>query len=461
MPVNSTHPQYDEIRQDWQLMDDSLAKGDAIKRAGTAYLPKTAGMIELEREAQASGSELDVVEARKMYEAYKARAVYPLWVQDGLRAMIGLLSTQELTIDLPPRLQDLESLATSDGFGIKQLWLRTCACLLAKGRAPLVGDYDQSGSPFIAEYSPESAINWRESTVDGRSDLVLAVFEEQKASDATDEFSHDTETVYRVYRLIDGKAQVDLMTESGAIIDSGEIGTVSGANISQLTYLPIVYAGTTDNSPSVDEIPLLSMARAALKYYQLSADYYTSLHYTGHPQPVVTGMNDSDSLSVTGPMAAWALPEGANAYYMEFSGPGISATREAMTDQRDAALEAGARVMDVGAESGEARKARQEDQRMTLYGVAKSAAAAIEQVCRYLAEWIGADPNAVSVAVEPEFSTADVDAAMLNIVGNLRLAGEVPRQVLYEAIRKAGISDMTDDEMDTLNEGGDLVDDAA
>ena len=459
MPVSSKHPQYAEHIDDWTMMLDALAGERAIKNKATGYLPKTSGMVEAEAAAAEDGG-LTPEQARQLYNAYKARAVYPLWVKDSLRTMMGLVAKQELTVELPPQMADLENQATADGFSLKQLWERVVSALLTTGRAPLLADFDDSARPYVAEYSAASGINWREGVIGGRRDLILAVFEEQRDTGEGDEFEPRTETAYRVLSLTDGAATVRVLNEHGQDLEDIEtLGRTSGENTQAIDFLPVVYVGTTDNSPDVDEIPLLTMAQAALKSYQLSADYFTSLHYTGHPQPVVTGLHEDTELKVTGPMAAWVLPEGGDAKYMEFSGPGIEKTREAMQDQRAAALEVGARVLDVGAESGEARKARQDDQHSTLYGLVKQATAGIEQLLRYQAAWMGLDPERVVVSVEPSFSRQDIDAALFQILANLRLAGEIPRQVVYEAMRKAQVTDLSDDELDALNEGGDLGDD--
>lgn len=461
MPVNSQHPQYADHIDDWKMMADALAGERSIKNGGTLYLPKTAGIKEAEKASEEDGG-LTPVQARQLYNDYKARAIYPLWVKDSLRTMMGLVAKQELEIELPAAMEALKENATPDGFDIKTLWLRIVASLLTKGRAPIVGDFDDSAEPYIAEYSPESSINWGESASHGRRDLVLAVFEEERDTGNGDEFEPTTEKAYRVFSMRDGQAIVRFLREDGSAIEEEEVlGRQSGAQLDPISFLPVVYVGTTDNNPGVDEIPLLTMAQAALKSYQLSADYYTSLHYTAHPQPVVSGLDDGAELRVTGPMAAWLLPENGKADYLEFSGQGVEATRKAMEDQKSAALEVGARVLDVGAESGEARKARQDDQHSTLYGVVKQAASGIEQMCRYLAEWMGLDADMVTVAVEPTFSRADVDAAMLQILSNLRLAGEVPRQVIYEALRKAQLTELSDDQLDALNEGGDGLTDEA
>ena len=269
-----------------------------------------------------------------------------------------------------------------------------------------------------------------------------------------DEFSHDSEARYRVLDLFEGAYRVRLLADNGEPVeDESTPGTDQGP----LDFIPLVYLGSTDNNADTDEIPLLTMAKAALKSYQLSADYYTSLHYTAHPQPwVAADLGDKD-LSVSGPMAAWMIPEGGQVGYLEFEGAGVEATRTAMQDQRNTALEAGARVIDAGAdESGEARKARQSDQHTSLYSVVVTAAEGIEQLLRYFGRWLNlpqSDIDAITFKVEPEFSKAEIDAAMMGIVRDLRLADEVPQAVLFESLRKAQLTSLTDEELLALLDG--------
>src|SRR5690606_17768057 len=111
--------------------------------------------------------------------------------------------------------------------------------------------------------------------------------------------------------------------------------------------------------------------------------------------------------------AAWDLGPNGSCGYLEFQGAGIEAVRQAMDDQKNAALEAGAKVMDIGGtESGEARKARQNDQHATLHSMVITAAEGIEQGLRYLADWLGFDEKQVSFTVKPDFTSAGVDAQL-------------------------------------------------
>lgn len=425
MSVTTMHPDYDAHLPEWEMMDDALEGERAIK-AKENYLPKPAGMVEAEK---LSG------ENRYLYEGYRDRAQYEHWVRDSLRSMMGLVSRLQPEIELPARMQAMEQNATDDGFSLKQLFLRMVRQAVSHGRVPTVVNIDEQGQPYFATYRATNATNWKEATVEGRQDLVLAVFREFREK-GDDVFSHDTEAVYRVYVLDDGVCFTEVQGSDGQIIEERRpLGTVAtGGQVAKgLEFLPVIYCGSTDNAPAVDEVPLLTMARAAIKSYQLSADYFTSLHYTSHPQPWVSGLEGDKPLSVTGPSAAWDLGPDGECGYLEFQGAGIDAVRRAMQDQKGAALEAGAKVMDVaGTESGEARKARQDDQHATLHTIVVTVAEAIEQGLRYIAEWIGENPDGVKFTVKPEFSTPVIDPAIAQQLLQAVMAGKISADAYWQ-----------------------------
>lgn len=418
MSVTSTHPSYDSHLVEWQMMDDSLTGESAIK-ASSKYLPKPSGMVEAEKQEASN---------KYLYESYRDRAQYEHWVRDSLRSMMGMVSRLEPEITLPSGMASLVDNATDDGFGLKQLFFRMVRQAISHGRVPTVVNIDDKGQPYFSTYKTVNAINWKTLNVDGRLDLVLAVFVEFREKDPEDEYSHESVQVYRVYKLIDGVCHSGVVDENDKVIEEftplGAQGS-GGELLRGLDYLPVIYCGSTDNAPDVDEVPLLSMARAALKSYQLSADYFTSLHYTSHPQPWVSGLDKDADLSVTGPSAAWDLGPNGECGYLEFQGAGIEAVRTAMQDQKGAALEAGAKVMDVsGIESGEARKARQDDQHATLHSIVITVAEAIEQGLRYIADWLGLKGEVI-FSVKPEFVVPQIDPQVLAQVQQAVLAGGV------------------------------------
>lgn len=419
MPVTTTHPDYDRHLPEWQAIDAALA-GEAAIKADAKNLPKPSGM--------AAAEKLDPDNAY-LYKGYTERAQYEQWVKDSLRTMMGLVSRLQPEIELPAGMEYMRENATDDGFSLRQLFMRVVRQSVSHGRTPLLVNVDDSGKAYMTAYQAASAINWKLGNQGGRNDLILAVMRETRPADEDDEFSHEVDTVYRVLYMRDGGCFTRVEDGDGKIIEAERALGASdarGSTVRVLDYIPIVYAGSTDNSPDVDEVPLLSMARAALKSYQLSADYFTSLHYTSHPQPWVSGLTEDKEITVTGPSAAWDLGENGSCGYLEFQGAGIEAVRQAMQDQKLAALEAGAKVMDVGGvESGEARKARQNDQHATLHSIVVTAAEAIEQALRYAAHWLGFDEEQVKFTINPTFVERFVDPQVLTAIQQAVLAGGV------------------------------------
>lgn len=436
MPVQSTNPDYDRHLPEWQLMDAALEGEDAIK-ANVANLPKPSGMVEAEKQDGAGN--------RYLYENYTARAQYDHWVRDSLRSMMGLVSRLQPEIQLPRGMLGMLENATADGFGLKQLFFRLVRQIISHGRIPLVANVDDNGLPYFSTYGAVNAINWKTASQSGRQDLVLAVFREFREKAGNDEFTHECEPVYRVFAMREGVCHSSVWNDAGEVIeDERPLGT-TGADqrlVRGLEYIPVVYCGSTDNGPDVDEVPLLSMARAALKSYQLSADYFTALHQTSHPQPWVSGLDENVDLSVTGPSAAWDLGPNGSCGYLEFQGAGIEAVRKAMDDQRNAALEAGAKVMDIGGtESGEARMARQNDQHATLHSMVVTAAEGLEQGLRYLADWLGFDETEVSFTVKPDFTSVGVDPQLAAQLLTAAQAGIVSHDSFWQYLSTGKLPD--------------------
>lgn len=447
MPVTTTHPDYNRHLPEWQAIDAALA-GEAAIKADAKNLPKPSGMVEAEKVDAANGY---------LYKGYTERAQYEHWVRDSLRSMMGLVSRLQPEIELPPGMEYMRENATDDGFSLRQLFMRTVRQIVSHGRVPLLVNVDDKSQAYMTAYRAESAINWKLGNQEGRNDLILAVMRETRPSDEADEFSHDVDTVYRVLLMRDGSCLTRVEDADGNVVEEERLLGVTdsgGQIVRALEYIPVVYAGSTDNSPDVDEVPLLSMARAALKSYQLSADYFTSLHYTSHPQPWVSGLQDDKPISVTGPSAAWDLGENGSCGYLEFQGAGIEAVRQAMQDQKHAALEAGAKVMDVGGtESGEARKARQNDQHATLHSIVVTAAEAIEQALRYAAHWLGFDESKVKFTVNPTFVEHTVNPQVLTILQQAVLAGGVSWESYWTFLTTGKMPERGYDEEALLIEG--------
>lgn len=413
MPVSTQHQDYIKLLPKWQLMKDVL--NEQVKEKREVYLPRTAGQ--------------KAVNIPEIYEAYLHRADFPSFTSDSLRSMIGLVSRLEIASDLPDALKSIENNATADGFGLKALFDRTVENSLGYGRQGLLVDIDADGKPYIAYYDTFSIINWKESNNNGRKDLTLVVLVENWLKETNDEFSHDTEIVYRVLDLQDGKYRVRTFDSNGQLKEE-KLDTLNGIN-----YIPFIFVGSVDTNPDPDPIPLWTMGKCAIKSYQISADYYHDLHLTCHPQAWVSGLSPDEEIAYSGAGMIWKIPQGGNCDYLEISGNGIERNRIAIQDLRSSAMESGARVIDIGVESGEAREARQNDQHATLHSVVKVAVNAINQAIKYMAEILKVQYKEPLFTVTIDFKAAGVDATILANLFNAVMADKISSTTYWDYLR--------------------------
>lgn len=449
--VKTRHPGYVRSMPRWSKMHDILDWAENQKHVssflgmnGYRYLPMPAGI----KEALASADQKIRQSGQEAEAEYMSRAIMPTWVKDARRAMVGMARELDSHIELPPNLEYIRENAGADGTGIEQLLCRVISETLAYGRCALLVDVDDNGKPFIAMYDAFSLINWKQGNVGGRRDLTLAVFEEH-VEKGEDEFSHDSVPRWRVLSIDkDGWYTVrKFEDEEGNVVVDDTLLTSKGG---RLNYIPLVICGSRGNEPDVDEMPLEGMMFASLTYYVVSADYQHSLHLTSHPQVWMsnTGKVNGDAVNFTGAGTAWLFERDVNLGYLEPQCSGMSEARTWMETQKNAAMEAGSRAMDVGAESGEARKARQSDQRATLGTVIVSAAQAIEACLRTAAEIMGiANPEkTVKYEVKADFSSSDVNPQMAAQIAAAVDSGKISKEAYWIYLNTGRLPERSYDE---------------
>jgi hypothetical protein len=106
------------------------------------------------------------------------------------------------------------------------------------------------------------------------------------------------------------------------------------------------------------------------------------------------------------------VPLQGDAKYIGVTADGLAEQRQALDADRTRAREAGSRLLEPRrgqAESGEALKVRVAAQTASLYQIAHTGAAGLERILRACAEWVGADPDEVSVTPNLDFAETPVE----------------------------------------------------
>jgi hypothetical protein len=301
--VDSTHPDFDEVRPDWDLMRDCLEGERKIKERGEVYLPKPSGF----NQRDDGGKE--------EYRAYKCRAKFPTIVSPILRGMAGILNSVEPEIDLPPALEGITEKATITGDSIEIVYRRIVRELLTTGRAtllvdlPPLGEAEPGALPFLCLYEAERLINWSK-------DKKFFVIDETRLERTG--FSWWPRRQYRVLEINEaGQYQVTLhdLSQSGSSITDPTFPNMRGGD--RLPEIPLVVMGAMDLNTEVGEVPLLGVSQAALAEYRLDADYRHQLYISGQETFVVTGIEKNEAPTILGASVILTFKEGAEASYVD------------------------------------------------------------------------------------------------------------------------------------------------
>ena len=429
MPVDQLHPLHAARAADWRLVRDCLAGEGAVKGRLEAYLPMTPGQ-RLETPRPASNAD---------YLAYQGRADFPDLVRLTLDACGGLIHRRPATVSLPPELEPLRRSASPDGLGLADLHRRLTRNVLLTGRHGLLVDAPAGGAalPYVADYTAESMVNWREEG--GRADMV--VLREDHPLPGPDPFAHVTEPRWRVLTLGAAGYRQGLWHRRDEE-DFARLAEYAPGGAAGLDELPFVFVGATDLTPAPHHIPMLPLARMALRIFRLSADYKQALFLTSQPTPVIAGVEPGQEglPEQIGASTIWYLPAEARAYYLEVGGAGIEAHRQAIGDLQDQALQMGARLMEGGrgAESAEALRIRAAAQTVSLTDVARTTAAGLERALRMAARWAGADPDRVTVEPNLDFTENVLSAEAVRQLTQAWKDGAFDRSVLAWNLRRGG-----------------------
>jgi hypothetical protein len=417
--VDSHHPYYDLRIEEWQLMRDAARGETAIKCEETTYLPMPSGFTKRPDKGVA------------LYGAYKMRAQFPEIVGPTVGGMIGVIHRTESQIEMPDAMQPLWEKATKDGLPLETLHARITAELLTTGRYALLAGAASTGSdlPYLATYCTEALINWSET-----SDFFVL----DESGLVRDGFDWVEEKQYRVLELVDGKYQATVY--GGDTLGAGDPVNPTARGGQPLEEIPFVVMGARDLSLDPETPPLIGVARSAVSMYQLSADYRWQLFMTGQETLFIINGDEPETVGAGVIVSLKADGEQTpDAKYVGPAGTGIAAHRTAITDERNNAVAAGARLFDTDApaqESGDARRLRFAAQTATLVTIAQASAKGLEKALRYIAVMMGLDPE--KVIVKPNLSFIDSALTPDEVVNVIKgwQEGGYSYQTMYERLQK-------------------------
>lgn len=420
MAVSEKHPTYTPRRRsDWLLCEDAYMGESEIKWRGETYLPKPSGY-------STAGGHSDDGDAA--YRSYKERAQFPELMSVTVGAMVALVHERGIAIEVPSGMEYLFEDANGEGMTLAEFHRRITRNLLVSGRYGVLADAPPTeGLPYLQGYKAGTIINWED-------DNTFFVLDETEM--VRNGFAWTRVEKYRVLRIEDGR-YVQEMHEGG--VEDITPTTLGGGTVDRI---PFVVASARDLGPGIETPPLIGVARAAKAIYQLSADYRLQLYMSG--QETLVALNGDAPQAVGAGVVHEMHGTGeapADLKYVSPSCSGIEAHLSAMQDQRQSAIDAGARMLQPsdGQESGKARSLRFRSETANLLSVAQVSCSLLERSLRNIAVLMGQNEDEVLVQPPHDLMDATMTAQDAASLWQLVVDGGMSWQTFYERLQKGGI----------------------
>lgn len=461
--LQSVHPLFTLHKPDWVQMRDTYMGERRVKMKETAYLPATSA-----HRLDGYGGKDTNAPGYHDYEAYKHRARYHNFVREAVQMAVGMMHNQPPKIELPTAM---ENIRTSKNETMEQFLRRINEEQLITGRLGLMADLpkepgDGPDQPILSMYHAERIINWDVGATELTMDQLNLVIIDESTNVRKDNFMWDLETQYRVLVLGDpdennpnGEYRQQLYAET--TFDENSLMTPSYRGRT-LDKIPFVIVNSVDVVAEPDDPVLLDLSNLCLTMYRADADYRQNLFMQGQDTFVTIGAGfEEDDAVRTGSGARIDLPMGGDAKYVGVTSAGLQEQREALEALESRAGTMGAQTLDSTSrerESGDSMRIRVAARTADLNQIADAGAQALENILRISAEWMGEDPEAVSVTANKEFGEMPLTGQTMVEMATARTLGfPVSARTLHDLARKRKITSMTyEEEITQAREEGDF-----
>lgn len=421
---------------------DTIKGLEHIQSKGEIYLPMTAGMKGRDRAGLKSENNIAQGLGTAQYEEFKSRTFMPDIVQDVENGVIGLAFAEQVE-------GNIDYAITKDGRTGEGLAVDMLREVQESGTTVLVVDSPTNksggGEPFIVEYDFESFIDYSVSEDNKARFSAVKLCENYFKPEDT----YKTKPIkrYREYQLIENKPWLFVRDEQGEDLEK--------PIPLKIDQIPVFIAGSVDNLPGYDPVPLLPVARAALQIYRDSADYGQFKALYGQGTPYATGLDnkeEADDIMLMGFGAgSFWYSQGENAtfgmvevgersdemYMRAFELQNKFAERHAVAITQDTA----------GVEAAQSMHLRAATKHASIYTMLNSISNAVVMATNLKLKWSG-KPESAEFQLNTNFNAQDISAQLLQALTAGVNAEIWPKSVARNAIRKSKLSDKTDEEMD-------------
>ena len=450
--VTFQHPDYVAANPKWRLVSDVCTGEDAVKARGEEYLPKPNPHDSSPANAQ-------------RYAQYKKRTVFYNATGRTKQGLVGAVFSKWPVLNIPAALSYAEDDIDGTGVSIYQQSQKALSEVLKKGRHAVYVDYPAVDAPAskaqqeaglirasVISLSAESIINWRTQKVGASHLLSLVVIKESIQQTTEDGFGLENIDQYRVLRLLDGFYRVEVWQKNA----DGEWSIAStyqplNGKGQPWRFIPFTFIGAENNDTSIDQPPIIDLARLNLAHYRNSADYEDSTFFVGQAQPWANAVTDQDLKHMqeqgmyVGSKVLLAFSGQSNFGFAQVQ-PNTM-VKEAMDQKERQMVALGARLLDKGSAVKTATEAQAENEaeHSVLSLAASNVSEAYTLALSWMAEFMNA-PADVEYTLNQEFTRSELTPQMLTALIQAWQSGQLPSSDLWAQLKKYGVIDPEKDD---------------
>jgi len=457
MPVKNQHRQYLAMKSKWDRCIHVACGQDKIYEMGELYLPRL------------------LKQNDDQYKAYMMRTMFYNATWRTIVGLQGMIFRRPPEWEVPETVKPMMDNVDLKGANLHMFSLNCVEQVLTTGRIGIFTDYPTSVEgltladakrmnlrPSMSMYKAQSIINWKTRTVGNRTMLTLVVLAEE-IDVAKDEFTDTCETQYRVLELVPQIVDLGVVKDvyrvrvMKVVPDPAVPGKEMDVQVSvaypkingeYLEEIPFQFVGVDDNSPEIDEPPMIDLVDVNLAHYRVSADYEHGCHFTGLPTPVVSGYTedaDAESFNI-GSSEAWVFRNpNAKATYLEFTGQGLSALERNLDKKEGYMAVLGARMLEAQqtghVEAADTVTIRRGGEQSMLASVAQAISIGILQALKTFCRFANADDKGVRFALNKDFFPVPMDSLELTAYVAAWQNQAISYDTLHRKMKRADVVD--------------------
>jgi len=398
MPVDSKSIFYNQRVGSWATIADILEGEDVVKAKGELYLPKLKGQKAAD------------------YKAYINRGSFFNAFARTVQGLSGAVMRKPIIVEVPKSMEEWLERVTLDGLSFKDVAKLVVDELLIYGYFGILVDIENKADihPYLSLYNAVNIFNLKYDYLNGDFKLTrLVLGESEFVESMEDKYVQEEVEQVKVLELDEGGFLVvsnykrvekkKASDDEWVLVDKPIMPNIRDK---RFDFIPFQFFGAMANLPIPPKPPLIDVVWQNLQHWRLDVDYHHGLHFCALPTPWAAGFKKDAKLYI-GPEMAWVSerPE-ARCGYLEFSGEGLRAIKEAMENSERRMAVLGARMLEQqkkAVEAAETHRVRSSGDSATLGSIANAAELGLLEILRIVADWMNQEPSKITVTMNKDF----------------------------------------------------------